>query len=183
MIISAAFLLASLFYVQTVGAQPGDAADPVVTKSYVDGQLEQLRQLVNNLPYPTPAQSPPPMDSSLIVSDVLSEIEALYGDMLRQPPVENTGFPQAQAPFETVFAPAGSRIIGDSGAEIILRGGGAVAVTGVNGLCDVTSGADIVNGGEIPLNHLLIVPASDGRGLVATYDAYLMIKGGYYFVE
>jgi hypothetical protein len=147
-LICAAIFLASLFYFRSeVSAQPGDMTDPVVTKSYVDGQISQLMVLINQL-------------------------NAMGG-----------GQPTAVAPYETVFASEGRMLIAESGTEIILRGGSAIAITGINGLCDVTSGNDILNGTEIPLNHLLLVPASDGRGLVATKDAYLMIKGGYYFVE
>lgn len=87
--------------------------------------------------------------------------------------------------FEIIELKAGKHlVIGDS-TEMLLRGGKAVAVasnTGAGGLVDLTSGsgADIVGGQDIPLNHLLMSPRDDGRGLVVASDtAWIMVKGAY----
>lgn len=176
---TAAILIAVvLFGSVSASAQPGDAADPLVSKSYVDGQIDQLRSIMATGGSSSVSQA----DRDAIVAEVLIYFETVYGDLLRQ--ATNTQ-PQAGevVPYEAVFAEKGRTLVALSGTEIILRGGSATAVTGVNGLCDVTVGADITNNMNIPLNHLLIVPASDGRGMRFTADAYLMIKGGYYFVN
>ena len=76
----------------------------------------------------------------------------------------------------------GQKLIGGAGAEIILRGGKASAITSPQGgLADVTSGVDIREGENIPANHLLIIARSDGRGVLATSDStvYLMVRGSY----
>lgn len=76
----------------------------------------------------------------------------------------------------------GQKLIGQAGAEIILRGGKATAITSPQGgLADVTAGVDIKSGEDIPANHLLIIARSDGRGVLATSEStvYLMVRGSY----
>ena len=73
---------------------------------------------------------------------------------------------------------AGQRLIAEAGTEIVLRSGRATAIDGPKGgLSNVTAGRDLRMGEEIPLNHLLIVPRSDGRGVLATTDVFLMVRG------
>ena len=81
--------------------------------------------------------------------------------------------------------PAGTTILGHQNCEIILRSGAATinsykAADGTeNGVQDVTDGVDLTDGKKCPLNHLLIVPRTDTRGITTTTDVYVMIKGGY----
>lgn len=66
-----------------------------------------------------------------------------------------------------------------AGTELIVRRGQAVAVDPAgNGIPDITDGADIRAGAQAPVNHLLIVPRDDGRGLKALSPAVLMYRGG-----
>ncbi len=82
--------------------------------------------------------------------------------------------------FEVVSLKAGEKVICSAGAELILRMGKATIVaTEKGGLADTTAGYDLADGMAMPPNHLLIVPVSDGRGVVATTDVLVMIKGGY----
>lgn len=82
--------------------------------------------------------------------------------------------------FEVVDVPAGKQLVAGGSAEIILRQGQAKAVaSSAGGLSDVTEGVDIQTGGNIPANHLLIVPRDDGRGLKATNSVKILIKGTY----
>ncbi|NMB33033.1 MAG: hypothetical protein GX992_02165 [Clostridium sp.] len=71
---------------------------------------------------------------------------------------------------------------GDS-AEIILRGGKALAIGGEGGgLSDITSGsgADVNTDEEVPLNHLLLVSRDDGRGIkITSKKAWVLVKGPY----
>ena len=185
-----AFFIASLVWDRAfVSAQPGDASDPLVSKSYVDGQLAEIRGMLSDLQggyqgaphdYQSDETGPGPMtEKDQVVAEVVNYVESVYGGLLRQAG-HAAEQPGAQAaPYDVLFLETGKTLIAESGSEMILRGGSASAVTGINGLCDVTSGIDILNGSEIPLNHLLIVPASDGRGIAVVYNAYLMIKGSY----
>lgn len=72
---------------------------------------------------------------------------------------------------------AGQTLTAEAGAEIILRSGQATVVEMTNGLADVTEGKDLINGAAVPLNHLLIVPRSDGRGIKASTDGFVMVRG------
>ena len=82
--------------------------------------------------------------------------------------------------FNVVNASAGQQIICSAGTELILRMGSAsVIATEKGGIADTTDGFDLADGTFMPANHLLIVPVSDGRGVRATTDIIVMIKGGY----
>ena len=65
--------------------------------------------------------------------------------------------------------------------EIILRSGTASALCpGANGISDLTAGADLAGDTDISLNHLLLVPRDDGRGITVTSaEAYIMVRGTY----
>ncbi len=90
------------------------------------------------------------------------------------------------ATFEVVQLSQGQSIIGKNGTEIILRGGtgkgigrAKVVAPGNDGLSDITEGKDLKNDEEVPLNHLLIVPRDDGRGVYAVTDSVYLVKGDY----
>ncbi len=84
--------------------------------------------------------------------------------------------------FQVVTVGAGKTITGEAGTEFILRmGKGTIVGSARGGISDVTVGMDLLTGVEIPSNHLLIVPLSDGRGLKinSSNDALVMVKGKY----
>lgn len=73
---------------------------------------------------------------------------------------------------------AGQTLIAEAGTELILRSGAAIAVeSGGNGLADVSAGRDLTRGVAVPLNHLLIASRSDGRGIAATADSFVLVRG------
>ena len=172
-----AFLLALPTYgIISSAARPGDASDPLVSKAYVDSRIEELKQMITGMGGQT--QQQPNASEEAIVTRLAAYFDSVYGPLLRDAGKAQEG----HVPYETVFARAGTTLVAESGTEIILRGGAATAVTGINGLCDATSGVDLVSGMDVPLNHLLIVPASDGRGMQFLKDSYLMVKGVFSFV-
>jgi hypothetical protein len=76
----------------------------------------------------------------------------------------------------------GNNLIGDAGTEIILRysSSSTNAITSdLGGLSDITAGVDLANGEAIPKNHLLIIPRSDGRGVIVNEYAIFMVRGSY----
>ncbi len=82
--------------------------------------------------------------------------------------------------FTVISIPADQMLIGDAGCEIILRMGSATVIaTDKGGLCDTTIGGDWEDGSAVPANHNLIVPLDDGRGIKATSDVIVMVKGTY----
>jgi hypothetical protein len=108
--------------VRAAGTEPGSEADPLVTKSYVDGRTV----------------------------------------------------------FQVVNLPKGQSLIAEGGTEFVLRGGKVTAIVSPQGgLLDVTGGADLLQGEQVKAQHLVIIPRTDGRGVLAQTDAILMVKGPY----
>ena len=151
-------------------AGPGTNADPLVSKSYVDSKFNQLIAMINANPQqaqPGAGQNPP-FDASALKREILSELAASSGTA-----------------FVPVRAERGQIILGGEGAEIILRSGRASGYCpGENGLVNATTGIEIFNGFELPVNHLILVPRDDGRGAsVVSDEAWFIIKGGYQIVS
>ena len=139
------------------GAEPGDALDPLVSKSYVDSKISETLS----------GLSSSNLSEDEIVNKVLSKINASAGSQ-----------------YVPVSASAGSIVVGGEGAEIILRSGSGVGyVIGSDGMVDATTGTDIKNGAKVEKNHMLIVPRNDGRGVKVTSDAWFIIKGSYNILD
>lgn len=134
-------------------AKAGTDSDPLVTLGYVEKRIEQIKFYVDEK-----------VGSS-------SNTDASAGNVsVNELIVEKIEI--------------GQKLIADSGAEIILRSGEAKAIVSEQGgLCDMTDGKDIGKDEIIPNNHMLIVPRSDGRGIVAVTEVYIMIRGKYKIVE
>jgi len=150
-------------------AEPGSAIDPLVTQSYVDGRIAELQAQINALQAGQGSVQPPAGQTNLSQADriaIANEILQTLGD-------------SQVVPFTPLFIPAGSTLTANAGAEFILRSGSANVIAGPNGLVDITAGLDIANGHAVSRNHLMLVPATDGRGLYFTSDSWLMIKGGF----
>jgi hypothetical protein len=87
---------------------------------------------------------------------------------------------EAGGVFLPVEVTAGGKLIGGAGAEIIVRSGEATIVSNENnGVSDLTAGLDLMTGAYAPPNHLLLVPRDDGRGVAATTDLWVMVRGAY----
>jgi hypothetical protein len=137
-------VLAAFIFIGLVSAPgattytPGSEDDPVVTKSYVDGQIATIKQYVDN----------------------------------------NSG--SGAATYKPLQVAPGKTLIGGEGTEIILRSGEATAIdNGSNGISDITAGKDLWTGNPVALNHLLLIPRADGRGIKATTDIWVLIRGSY----
>jgi len=69
--------------------------------------------------------------------------------------------------------------------EVILRPGGEASVISPHtsiglGLADLTAGTELLNGDNMPRNHIILIPRPDGRAVTATSDiAYIMVRGDY----
>lgn len=80
--------------------------------------------------------------------------------------------------WQVVDLSPGQQLEGKAGTEIIVRVGQTVAVDPVgSGIPDLTGGGNIAAGQNVVLNHLLIIPRSDGRGISARTKAVVMYKG------
>lgn len=72
----------------------------------------------------------------------------------------------------------GQQLEAKAGTELIVRAGQTVVVDPVgSGVPDVTAGSNITVGKVIALDHLLIIPRTDGRGINARSKTIVMYKG------
>jgi len=160
--------------------QPGSADDPLVTKSYVDQKIAELASRIGsgtgttgtgNISQATIDQLKTDIgDLTKFIIDALQEIETLRGRV-----------EALEAGYRVVEnVPAGKKIILAAGSEAILRSGSATAIEGTyGGLVDASAGADLKQGANVPLQHLLISSRSDGRGLLIKSASYLLVRGSY----
>lgn len=92
--------------------------------------------------------------------------------------IESVVYPNTR--FQVVEVKAGKSLIASAGTEMILRMGTCSVIgTDKGGLSDVTMGFDLANGITVQGNHHLICPLDDGRGLIASTDCLIMVKGKY----
>ena len=160
-IIAISLVFSVLCFGVIVQAQPGTPDDPLVSRSYVDNRIAALEAQIAQL-------------SALLEANGV----VITGG------TPSGYFPTVQRElFTVVRAEPGMVLIGGASTEIILRAGEATVIAGPNGLANVTSGVDVMNGQAVQLNHLLIVPQADGRGMRFHTTAYLMIKGDYHFID
>lgn len=143
-----------------VGSQPGTAEDPVVTKSYVD---QQIQKAISGGTITTPVATPTPNATTA--------------------PVATTSPSTSSNESEIVDVKPGQTLIASAGAEFIVRAGKAVIYSkDANGVADLTDGKDLLNGVPAPSNHLLSFPR-DGRGITVqegqTLGLVVMVRGGY----
>lgn len=82
----------------------------------------------------------------------------------------------------------GERLLGEAGTEMTVRSGYAKVIgkndEGKNlGLNNVTAGTRLLDGLSVPREHQLVVPRTDGRGLVAEERSgnmvTVMVRGAY----
>lgn len=133
-------------------SEAGTKNDPLVSLSYFEKKMDELKDYVDT--------------------------RLKQNDNGRKDTVSDT--------FQVVELAKGQSIIGKNGTEIILRGGtgkgvgkAKIVAPGSDGLSDITEGKDLKNGQDVPLNHLLIVPRDDGRGVYAETDSVYLVKGQY----
>ncbi|NLX61111.1 MAG: hypothetical protein GXZ06_01090 [Tissierellia bacterium] len=148
-------LVTGLLGTSIVFSDAGTVNDPLVSLSYLEKKMEELKDYID------------------------SKLKELAKE-------EKDTEATAPATFQVVELKAGQFLIGKSGTEIILRGGtgsgrgrAKIVAAGQNGLADITQGKDLINGEEVPLNHLLIVPRDDGRGILAITDSVYLVRGDY----
>ncbi|SDS98056.1 hypothetical protein SAMN05444162_2759 [Paenibacillaceae bacterium GAS479] len=133
----------------TPSSVPGTVDDPVVTKSYVDQKIAELKNGGGGTGS-TPAATATPKPST--------------------PPPSTTPSPgdssePADSGIKVINVPIGKTLIAADGAEVVVRGGKAVAYSpDSNGIADVTAGVDIKSGSSVPQNHLILFPRG-GRGV------------------
>lgn len=173
-------------------AQPGSEFDPLVTKSYVDEQIQKLSEKIGSGKSTGGSSSSKTgsVDEQVIsnlrtdVRDLTNLIIDAYTKIqsLEKQNLELIQKMQAlESGFTVVEASKGQAVLLGAGSEAIVRSGETTAMTGMyGGLADVTSGIDLKTGDVVPNQHLLISARDDGRGIKVVSDvAYLLIRGSY----
>lgn len=168
----------SFVTISSASSQLGSADDPVVTKSYVDQQIQKA--LVGN--------------SSSSVGNTNNSNSGTKNNTPTPvtPPISTTPAAPATTPSATsspttttkvVEIRPGKKLIASAGTEVIVRTGKAVVYSSdKNGILDLTAGSEMGGSQAIPNNHLLLFPR-DERGievaLTQGYNATVLVIGDY----
>lgn len=114
-----------------------------------------------------------PLVSKSYVDDKIEQVLAKINS-------SQSGGTSSGGSFTPVYVETGKTIIGGEGTEIILRSGNAtVVLNGNDTITDATSGQALAEGKALSVNHLTIIPRSDGRGYKVTHNAWFLVKGTY----
>lgn len=85
---------------------------------------------------------------------------------------------QTMPVFEVYNIKKDTTVTFGASTEFIIRRGKAKVIDPLaNMIPDLTTGVDIPKESLVPLNHLMLVPQADGRGILAIEDIWIMIKG------
>ena len=162
--------------------EPGSTADPLVSKSYVDQALAKLADKAYVDAALAKSADKAYVDQALATA-AQKAVDKAYVDQavsarMAEMAAAAKAYTDGKTGFQVVNLPKGATLLAQSGTELVLRGGKAKAVVSEKGgVLDATGGTDLWQGASIPANHLLIIPVSDGRGMVAETDAILIVKG------
>lgn len=161
-----------------MGIHAVQGADSVVdiifaSQDYVDLRIAELGGKLDGLDKKLAEQNKIIEEQGKTIEELKKKIESL--------PAQSAGGSSRQAAtFEKVEVKAGKRVLAGAGAEMIVRSGKVTCIASTSGgVADLTEGRDVGTSGVAVLNHLLMFPAEDGRGLKVNDDAWIMIKGKY----
>ena len=179
---------------------PGTVNDPLVTKSYVDLKIAEIKaeivEVLGSVEVNTDVEPGAPTNSEDQLTPVLSEgitmddVKAYVNAQLMVGDASNTTDVAVEGSgaelFVVVKATNNQKLICGASAEVILRAGSATVIAGVDGdgLANLTTGEDLRAGSDVPLQNHLLVARDDGRGLLITSedalgDTYILVKGDY----
>lgn len=177
--IAAALIIISIVVISAAdGGAPGSELDPLVTQSFVEQKIDQIKYYTDSVLGGIGAENKKTKEEIAVLNVQLQqqkeELLKLKAD------IGKAGQSSGVAKFEVVELSKGQILISGDGSEIIPRSGKMTAVYGKNGgLSDITSAKDLKAGEAIVLNHMLISARDDGRGLKATTEVFLLVKGSY----
>jgi len=154
------------------GVIPGSEQDPLVTLSFVDKKIDQIKYYIDSI---TQGLSGEVASYSITLANYQEQLDQKDAEISElKKKVEDA------LTFKVVQLKKGQMLIAGEGAEIIIRSGKSTALYGTNGgLSDITSAKDLQGGEAIVNNHMLIASRNDGRGVKAESEVFLIIKGGY----
>ena len=154
--------------ITSIAYEPGSEQDPVITQSYFDAAINQIKlqnqQLIQQY-------------TDLMEKNRISELKIDAQQKLIDE-LKNTA--QTSDGFIAVQVLKNNKILAGNGTEIIIRSGKTSTIKGINGsMADVTAGIDLKDGAAITNNHLLISSRDDGRGMRTITDVWILVRGSY----
>lgn len=175
--LAAALICSGITVTSIINANEYSGDDPLISKSwvdnifypqivqYVDGKIEELKNLLSPSTVSPDTAQTPPTDTTVSTPE---------------------GTPLSLS-YEVITLTKGQRLVSSEGSlEIILRPGGEAAVYSEiegNGVADLTVGTELLSGAAVPINSYCLIPRADGRGIVCTSEnAYVMVRGKYAIV-
>ncbi|MFP4697084.1 MAG: hypothetical protein ACLFMO_00105 [Eubacteriales bacterium] len=168
------------FKIDASSLKAGSMEDPLITKAYFEEEIEKIREEFNQL---SEQGSDHTLSSNNDLDSIIETIDNSVDIKIEELKKEVTKDNNAYSPdtFIVVELEKGQKLLCEAGTELILRGGQVTAINNEagDGLTDITAGKDLKTGEEIKLNHLLIVPRTDGRGLASQSKSWIMVKGSY----
>lgn len=164
-LLSAALLVSLVAAAFAVSAYDG-TSDPLISLSY----LEQYK-----------TQQIDPQIKSL--QSEITALENIVNQLLASGSAPEAPSADGADTFDVLELHSGQKLMCGESCELILRAGTATVVLDANslgGISDLTDAKDLVNGEALTANHLLLVPRSDGRGVLVTSEtAFIMVRGDY----
>ncbi|MCT4598512.1 MAG: hypothetical protein N4A50_11615 [Vallitalea sp.] len=157
---------------------PGTIGDPIVTKSYVDEQMEILKNIISQQQSNTQTNNNVNNEiKDVDMASIYAYIDAYIQSSLTG--VNEESKSTSTQKFEILNLDVGAKLICSESTEVILRSGTATAIANEAGIgiSDLTGGKDLGMGVAIPKNHLLLIPRNDGRGILIKEKAWIMVKG------
>lgn len=169
------------------------STDPLISYSYLKERLSELQEEIESLQSEILSVDNSSLETRLTelesrISDIESEISELAAQLAEIDSGSSSSSSSSGSDFVEVQFTKGDIIYATGGAlELVLRSGSAVVVSSSStlGLCDMSLGIDIMNGGLVVYNHLLLIPKGDDeRGIkITSSTASIMLRGSYYVVE
>lgn len=116
-------------------------------------------------------------------TDKIEALEKKIDSMASSVPA--SGSSQETTGYEVVFLHAGDCLYAASACDIMLRSGSAVCIApdATQGIADYTDAAELLNGENLIINHMCLIPRADGRGIRAVTDIYILVQGAYTIVN
>lgn len=127
----------------------------------------------------SPGSSADPLVTQSYVQAAITQLKSQIQSEVKTASTTSTTTSQAPT-LKVVGLSPGQKLVAQAGDSIIVRVGKAIVqASPLGGLSDVTLGKDLQQGQTAPLNDLLIVPRSDGRGVIAKTQVILLVEGPY----
>lgn len=164
-----ALVTVTLLGVALAAGQQGTQTDPLVSLSYLTSKVtpDILTQVDSKISAREKA-----------LTDQLAAAVDTYSKQMEDK-LGSSGISGTASAFVVVDVPAGKKLIGGIGCELMLRSGTATCFTPSSpGLIDMTDASTLESGGVLVKNHLYMVTVAD-RGLAAKEAVKVLVRGSY----